>query len=94
MIVPGPPWQTTTAASRTIASISAWPRYWRCSARRGTAEVPVWTKQRAESGAAALEPGVHPAREAIEGVVVGADRGEHEGQVVAQKSPPITRAPG
>ncbi len=48
MIVPGPPWQTTTAASRTIASISAWPRYWRCSARRGTAEVPVWTKQRAE----------------------------------------------
>ena len=49
MIVPGPPWQTTTAAARTIASISAWPRYWRCSARRGTADVPVCTKQRAES---------------------------------------------
>ena len=49
MIVPGPPWQTTTAASRTIASISSWPRYWRCSASFGTADVPVCTKQRATS---------------------------------------------
>ena len=68
MMVPGPPWQTTTLASRTIASISAYPRYGLCSARWGTRGAGLH-EAACGRGRRRLEPGVDPVGHPVERMV-------------------------